>query len=179
MKIGEYTFKRKYTLALIIVDIVSAVVLIGFGLIISAHIEWAQWFERNNKTEYVLNKDWYPLLIWVAAALAVTGVSIFLLLKSRKQPKKLHITKNNVVKYCSAVDAGISCIRLMLLLMLWNICSIHSDFILWGRSDINYLSFVIGAVIIAGIIALTGMRVSSISDAEAEQERKNRHIVEN
>ena len=180
MKIGEYSFKRKYTLAQIIIDVVSAVVLAGFALIISAHIQWAEWFDRNNRTDVVLNKDWYPLLIWIAAGAAVAGISVFLILKNKKLPKKLHITKNNVVKYCSALDAGIGCVRLMLLIILWNVCTIHSDIILWGKSEINYYMFVVGALIIAGIIVLTIMRVNSLSEAEeeAEKEQRKKYIVE-
>lgn len=180
MKIGEYTFKRKYTLAQIIIDIVSAVVLIGFALIISAHIQWAEWFERNNKTDVVLNKDWRPLIIWIAAAIAVTGISVFLIFRNKKIPRDLHITQNNVVKYCNALDAGIGCVRLMLLILLWNICTIHSDIILWGKSEINYYMFVVGSLIIIGIIVLTAMRVRSLSDTEEENEKEQRkkYIVE-
>lgn len=180
MKIGEYSFKRKYTLAQIIIDVVSAVALLGFALIISAHIQWAEWFDKNNRTDVVLHKEWYPLLIWIAAGIAVAGISVFLILKNKKMPKKLHITENNVVRYCSAIDAGIGCVRLMLLIILWNICSIHSDFILWGQSDVNYYMFVVGALIIAGIIVLTMMRVNSLSESEeeAEKEKHKKYIVE-
>jgi len=180
MKIGEYTFKRKYTLAQIIIDIVSVVVLTGFALIISAHIEWAQWFDRNNRTDYVLHKEWYPLLIWVGTAVIISGISVFLMLKSKKLPKKIRITKNNVVKYCSALDAGISCVRLMLLIIMWNLCATHSDFILWGKSEINYFMFVVGVLIIAGIVVLTWLRVSALGETEeaAERENNKKYIVE-
>ena len=180
MKIGDYTFKRKYTLAQIIVDVVSAVVLLGFALIISAHIQWAEWFERNNRTDVVLNKDWYPLLIWITAGAAVAGISVFLILKNKKLPKNLHINEHNAVKYCAALDAGIGCVRLMLLIILWNICTIHSDFILWGQSDVNYYMFVVGALIIAGIIVLTVMRIKSLSETEEENEKEQhkKYIVE-
>ncbi len=179
MKIGEYTFKRRYTLAQIIVDIISAVVLLGFLLIVSAHIEWAQWFDRQNRTDYVLHKEWYPMIIWIVLGAVVMGLSFFLMFRKKKQPKKLCITENNVVKYDNALNTGIALVRLMVLLLLWNVCSVHSDFILWGQSEINYLTYVIGLLIIVGIVILTKMRADALSETEKKAgAAEKKYIVE-
>ena len=180
MKIGEYTFKRKYTLAQIIIDIVSGLVLLGFILIVSAHIEWSQWLDRQNRTDRVLHTEWYPLIIWIAAGAVIMGLSFFLMFRHKKQPKKLYITQNNVIRYDNALNVGIACVRLMLLLLLWNVCSVHSDLILWGQSDINYLTYVIGVLIIVGIIILTKMRIDALSETEmaSEKQENKKYIVE-
>ena len=179
MKIGVYKFKRRYTAAQVIVDIMSAAAVVMQVFIIIWHIQQAADLDRMNHTDVVLHLEWYPLLIWLILSVAVFGVSIFLIVRKKKQPQKYTVTKNNVVKYCNIIDTCISCVRFMILVMLADISATHS-FLIFGIFEFPTIS-VLSLLIIAGIFILTRFRLEAISEVEKEngEETENkRSIVE-
>lgn len=180
MKIGVYKFRRRYSAAQVIVDIVSAGALILQVFVITAHIEWMNYLDRMNRTDKVLYNEWYPLLIWAVLAVLVFGFSFFLILKKKKEPVRYNISKNNVVKYCNIIDTCISCVRLMILIILFDISSTHSYLILFEEFQFPSISLVSVLIIIA-VLVLTKFRLEAISDVEQERqerEEKKKTIIE-
>ena len=168
MKIGVYKFRRRYSAAQVIVDIVSAGALILQVFVITAHIEWMNYLDRMNRTDKVLHNEWYPLLIWAVLAVLVFGFSFFLILKKKKEPKRYNISKNNVVKYCNIIDTCISCVRLMILIILFE--------------EFQFPSIsLVSVLIIIAVLVLTKFRLEAISDVEQERqerEEKKKTIIE-
>ena len=84
------------------------------------------------------------------------------------------------VVYCNIVDACISCVRLILLLVVSELCYIHMRSIMLFETALS-VQLILYAVIIALLIWFTAVRLSSLSEiAERESEsEKPRQIIEN
>ncbi|MBP3855987.1 MAG: hypothetical protein IK990_10310 [Ruminiclostridium sp.] len=180
MKVGEYSFKRRYSAAQIIVDIASLAALVYLGYIIYACAVDIERLKSLNRTDADMSMfKWYPLLIWAAAAVAVFTVSFVLILRNKKQPKKLLVTQNNAVKYCNILDTGISCVRLMTLILISEICYLHGAAIRMANVGFS-MQLIIDPLIIVCVILLTRMRLTALSETEQEKSRetKKREIIQ-
>lgn len=181
MKIGEYKIKRRYSIAQIIVDITSLAALAYLGLIIWACAADTEKLKDLNKTNADMSMfDWKPLLIWAVVGVVIFGVSFFLIFRKKKLPKNYTVNENNAAKYCNIIDTCICCVRLVLIISLWEICYLHMSAILMRNISFSP-QLVIDALIIVCIIIFTRMRVRAVSDAERERaaSEKKREIVEN
>lgn len=177
MRIGEYKLKRRYTIAQIIVDIASLAALAYLGMIIWACAVDTEKLKELNKTDADMSMfDWKPLLIWAVVGVLIFGVSFFLIFRRKKLPKHYTVNENNAAKYCNIVDTCISCVRLMLIISLWEICYLHMSAILMRTISFSP-QLILDALIIVCIIIFTRMRLRAISDAEQERKVK-REIVE-
>jgi len=124
--------------------------------------------------------DWKPLIIWCVMGVLVSGLSVVLLLLPRKMPKNLVITEKYAPKYCNIIDACISCVRLVILLVISELCYIHMRSIMFFEAELS-VQLILYALIIALLIWFTAVRLSSLSDV-AESEIKNdkpNRIIEN
>ena len=180
MKLGGYTFKRRYSLAQILVDIASAGAIVYIAFIIYACADDIERIKSLNRTDADMSVfDWRPLIIWIAAAILIFCFSFFLIFRKKKLPKKLTINEHNAVKYCNIIDTCISCVRLVTLLTISELCYLHSAAI--RMFDPGFpTQLLLDVLIAAGIIIFTRMRLTAISDAEEEREEKDkkRTIIE-
>ena len=182
MKVGEYSFKRRYTAAQIVVDIVSLGALAYIGYIIYLCALDIDKLKSLNRTDADMSMfDWKPLLIWAAAGAAIFAVSFVLILRNKKKPENLCITENNAVRYCNIIDTCISCVRLVLLIALGEVCYLHLSAIMMRTVSFS-AQLIIDALIIVCIIIFTKMRLSALSDSEQErlqnEDKKEKYIVE-
>lgn len=180
MKIGNFNFKRRYTAAQIVVDIISLLSLLYIFYIVyvcAADIEQAK---QLNATEVSLDfLKWEPLIIWCVLGLGIYILSVVIILLPRKMPKKITLTEKYVSKYCNIIDTCVSCVRLMLLLAVSEFCYIHMCSLTMREASLS-IQLVLHAIIIALIIWFTAVRVNSISEmSSAELEKKPRTIIEN
>lgn len=181
MKIGEITFKRRYSLAQIIVDIASAAALVYLGYIIYACAVDIDRLKSLNRTNADMSMfDWKPLIVWAAAAIAVFVLSFVFIFRKKKQPKHHTVTQNNAVRYCNILDTGISCVRLMLIILLGEVCYIHGAAIRMAKIDFS-MQLIIDPLIIVCVIILTKMRLDAVSETELaklEEQDKKRELIE-
>lgn len=181
MKLGEFSFKRRYSAAQIVVDIASAAALVYLGYIIYACAVDIDRLKSLNKTEADMSMfDWRPLIVWAVLGVAVFAVSFVLILRRKKMPENLCITQNNAVKYCNIIDTGISCVRLMLIILISEICYLHGAAIRMANVGFS-MQLIIDPLIIVCVIILTKMRLNAISEAEKEKldkQRNKREIIE-
>ena len=181
MKLGEFSFKRRYSAAQIVVDIASAAALVYLGYIIYACAVDIDRLKSLNKTEADMSMfDWRPLIVWAVLGVAVFAVSFVLILRRKKMPENLCITQDNAVKYCNIVDTGISCVRLMLIILISEICYLHGAAIRMANVGFS-MQLIIDPLIIVCVIILTKMRLNAISEAEKEKldkQRTKREIIE-
>lgn len=181
MKIGEYEFKRRYSAAQVIVDIFSVIVLLYIFYITYACAAMISRIKAMNNTDVSLDfLKWQPLIIWCVLGAAVWAVSVFLMVKPRKKPKKTKINEKYVVKYCNIIDTCISCIRLVSILFISELCYEHSRIILEQDAGFS-IQLVLSVIIAALILWFTAVRADSISQvvSEEESEKKPREIIEN
>ncbi|MBR5088426.1 MAG: hypothetical protein IK093_03275 [Ruminiclostridium sp.] len=181
MKVGDISIRRRYSAAQLVVDIVSLAALVYLGYIIYACATDIERLKSLNRTDADMSMfDWRPLIIWAVVAVAVFAASFLLIFRNKKQPKKLFITENNAVKYCNIIDTGVSCVRLMMILLISEVCYIHGGAIRMANVGFS-MQLVIDPLIIVCIIILTRMRLTAISDVERERSQKEtvkREIVE-
>lgn len=179
MKIGKFEIKKKYTIAQILVDVFSVGVLAYIGFMIYAcAVEITQIKDSNLTGQDLSFLNWEPLLVWAGVALIVTAVSVFLILKNKKFPEKYYIDETNVVKYANIVDTAISCIRLVVLLALSEVCYLHYASILLRNSGFP-VQLICDLVLAVIVLVFTRMRLESISDIAKEKagETNKREIV--
>ena len=181
MKVGDITFRRRYSAAQIVVDIVSVAALVYLGYIIYACAIDIEKLKSLNRTDADMSMfNWTPLLVWAVLGVALFAVSFVFIFKNKKKPKKLCVTQNNAVKYCNIIDTGISCVRLMLIILISEICYMHGAAIRMANVGFS-MQLVIDPLIIVCIIILTKMRLNAVSEAEqetAELYNKKREIIE-
>ncbi len=181
MKVGDISIRRRYSAAQLVVDIVSLAALVYLGYIIYACAADIERLKSLNRTDADMSMfDWRPLIIWAVVAVVVFAASFLLIFRNKKQPKKLFITENNAVKYCNIIDTGVSCVRLMMILLISEVCYIHGGAIRMANVGFS-MQLVIDPLIIVCIIILTRMRLTAISDVERERSQKEtvkREIVE-
>jgi hypothetical protein len=180
MKVGEIKFKRRYSAAQIVVDVASLGALVFLGYIIFACALDIDRLKSLNRTDADMSMfDWKPLLIWAGLGVAVFVFSSFLIFRNKKMPKKLCVTENNASKYCNILDTGVSCVRLMIIILLGEICYLHGAAIRMADPGFS-MQLVIDPLIIVCIIILTKMRLEAISETEKnrEQDTRKREIIE-
>jgi len=180
MRIGNFVFKRRYTAAQIVVDIISLLALLYIFYIVyicAADIEQAKLL---NETEVSLDfLKWEPLIIWCVLGTIIYILSVVLILLPRKIPKKISLIEKYAPKYCNIIDTCISCVRLMLLLAISEFCYLHMCSLTMRDASLS-IQLVLHAIIIALIIWFTAVRVNSISEmSSSELEKKPRKIIEN
>lgn len=181
MKLGDYTFKRKYSLIQIIVDIASVAALIYIILIVLSFAGDIERIKEINDTDKSLEfLKWQPLLVWCILGALIWVASVLLLVRPHKIPKKYVITEKYAPKYCSIIDACISCTRLMLLMVLSELCYMHRQSIMLQDAVIS-VQLIFSVVITLLLLWFTAVRLDSLSRvAEAElEEEKPRTIIEN
>lgn len=181
MKLGNITFKRHYSLVWFLVDLFSAAALLYIGFIVYSCALDIEQVNRLNRTEANLDfLHWEPLLLWVGLGAVVWIVSLLMIFRPRKAPKKYFVNEKNAVRFCGAVDIGISCVRLLVLLALSEGCYLHMTMIL-QRFAFDFATLIVDLVTIVALIAFTRIRLRTISESAKaeEEEQKERRIVEN
>ncbi len=181
MKLGNFRFKRRYSLAQLLVDIASLIAYVFICYIVYICAVDVEQMKSYNVTDTSLDfLDWKPLIIWCIIGFVLIALSAVLLFIPRRMPKNLVVTEKYAPKYCNIVDACISCLRLILLLAVSELCYIHMRSIMLLEIEFS-VQLIMYAVIAALLIWFTAVRLSSLSDvAEQEtEEEKPRQIVEN
>ena len=181
MKLGDFTFKRRYSLAQVIVDIASVIAFLSIIFVIYAcamDIEMAKSLNSTGESLDFLN--WKPLIIWAVLGLAVSVLSVIALFLPRKIPQKLTLNEKYAPKYCNIIDTCISCLRLIILLAISELCYIHMKAIMLLENSFS-IQLVLHVIMAALIIWFTAVRIDSVSQASSEEqpEKKKREIIEN
>ncbi len=181
MKLGNYVFKRRYTLAQILIDIASVAALLFTCYIVYVCAMDIEQMKLYNATEESLDfLNWKPLISWCIVGLLLYVFSVVLLLLPRKNPKNLIVTEKYAPKYCNIIDACISCVRLILLLVVSELCYIHMRSIMLMEAEFS-VQLILYAIIIALLIWFTAVRLNSLSEVAAseQQNEKTHRIIEN
>lgn len=181
MKIGGLKIKRRYSIAQIVVDIVSVLVLLLIFYTVFVCANDIEQIKEINETGDKLDfLQWQPLIIWCIVGVFVWIASILALVLPRKMPKKHTITENFIPKYCNIIDTCISCLRFVMLLAVFEICYLHMQAIMMQETGLS-VQLVLDVVIAALIIWFTAVRIDSLSQvASSESEEKKEHkIIEN
>ncbi len=180
-KFGDYSFKRRYSLAQVLVDIASILVLLYIFFIVYAcamDIETAKSLNSTNSSLDFL--DWKPLIIWCILGVIVVALSFAAIFCPRKASKKIVINENNAPKYCNIIDTCISCLRFVILLALSELCYVHMQTIMLQETSLS-IQLILDIVSGALIVWLTAVRIDSVNQVALSEgnEKKKHEIIEN
>lgn len=177
MKLGEMKLKRRYTVPQIIVDIASIGALAYICFIVYTCYHDINSLNMNNYAGVDLSAfDWKPLILWIALGVLVCVLSVILIFRKKKLPKKLCINENNGVKYCNTIDTAISCIRLILLLALSEGCYLHMAAIFMRNPGFS-VQLLCDVCFILVILWFTKMRLEALSEAELQKKEAEKKTV--
>ncbi len=130
MKVGNFKVKRNYQIAQMVIDAVSVIILI---VIIRSVFSFGEFIDEKNALVKDYNSSvtglvvWQWNIIWIAIAAVVTAVSLVMIYKPRKLPKKYIVNRENVQKYSDIVITAISCVRIPALLIVFEGMCIHQS----------------------------------------------------
>ena len=164
----------------IIIDIASLAALAYVGYIIYiCKLDIDKLKQLNRSDEDMSMFVWEPLLIWAGVGVLIFAASYFLIFRKKKKPEKYYINKRNVVKYCNIIDTCIACIRLVLIIALWEVCYLHMSAIMMRGISFS-MQLPIDALMIVCILLLTRIRLRAVSDIEEETDaqEKKKEIVQ-
>ena len=168
MKVGEYSIKRHYSFAQIVIDLVSAFII----YLIVRNIFWLRdmVFTPSRSPLYlrysgeVPFEKWGFIVIFPVIAIIILGISIFLVFKNKKEPKKFSITDKNSQSYSNIINDTIYMLRLVLLIAVFEISGIYSDFVMKGITDIFNKTLFFLLCFVGLIIYFMFTRLNKISD---------------
>lgn len=140
MKIGTIKVKRNYHIAQMVLDAVAVIIFIvivrcvlNFCTGISAYNEWL--FDKTN-----LNIDemieWWWGIIWIVIAAIVIAVSLLMIYLPRKMPKKYIVNQDNAQKYSDIIITAVTCVRIPVLLAVFEGMYIHFSLLQGITQDI-------------------------------------------
>ena len=177
MKLGEMKLKRRYTVPQVIVDIASLGALVYICFIVYTCYLDVNSLNMNNYTGADLSSiDWKPLILWIILGVIVCVISIILIFRRKKLPKKLCINDNNGAKYCNVIDTSVSCIRLIILLALSEGCYLHMAGI-FMRAPVFSVQLLCDVCFILAILWFTKMRLEALSEAELQRKEAEKKTV--
>lgn len=180
-KFGDYSFKRNYSLAQVLVDIASIMALLYIFFIVyvcAMDIETAKSLNSTDSSLDFLN--WKPLIIWCILGVIIVALSFAAIFLPRKAPKKIVINEKNAPKYCNIIDTCISLLRFVILLALSEFCYVHMQSILLQETSLS-IQLILDVVIAALIVWLTAVRIDSVNQVALSEENENKkhEIIEN
>ena len=179
MKVGEYKVKRNYLIAQMVLDAVAVIIII---VICKCVISFGDFIESQNKLIHNSNNEvtglvvWQWNIIWIVIAALVVLVSLLMIYLPRKQPKKYIVNKTNVQKYSDIVITAVTCVRIPVLLAVFEGMCIHQSVMVRNYDGIISLQIPLDILLAVIIIRFSIHRVRII---QPEKEEKKITLKEN
>ena len=175
MKIGTIKVKRNYQIAQMVLDAVAALILVA---IIQCVMSFGDFITSQNQLILSVNSEieglvvWQWNLIWIAAAAAVVAVSLVMIYKPRKMPKKYIVNRDNAQKYSDIVITAITCVRIPALLAVFELMAMHQSIIIGNTKNIFTLQIPLDILLSIIIIRFSLHRIKVIQPKQDEKEIK-------
>ena len=172
MKVGELKVKRNYQIAQMVLDAVSAIIMI---VIVRSVLSFGEFIDEKNALIKNSNSDitglvvWQWNLIWILVAAAVIAVSLVMIYKPRKMPKKYIVNRENAQKYSDIVITAITCVRIPFLLAVFEGMCIHQS-VMMRQYNVFTLQIPLDILLTVIIIRFSIHRVKAIQPKKDEKE---------
>ncbi|MCH5200636.1 MAG: hypothetical protein J1F60_06715 [Oscillospiraceae bacterium] len=137
MKIGTIKVKRNYQIAQMVLD---AVAFIIFIVIVQCVLSFGTYISDMNESILKYNPnvvglvEWRWNIVWIAVAVIVIAASLLMIYLPRKMPKNYIVNSDNAQKYSDIIITAITCVRIPVLLAVFEGMCIHQS-ILTGVTD--------------------------------------------
>lgn len=137
MKIGTFEVKRNYQIAQMVLDAVAVIIFI---VIVRCVLSFGAFISEMNENILKVNSEvtglvvWQWNIVWIVIASLVIIASLLMIYLPRKMPKKYVINKENAQKYSDIIITAITCVRIPVLLAVFEGMCIHQS-IMTGVTD--------------------------------------------
>ena len=164
MKIGNIKVKRNYQIAQMVLDAVALLIMVA---IFQCVMSFGDFITSQNKLILSVNSDieglvvWQWNLIWIFAAAAVAAVSLVMIYKPKKLPKKYTVTEENAQKYSDIVITAITCVRIPVLLAVFEMMAMHQSIMTGNTKNIFTLQIPLDILLSIIIIRFSLHRVKA------------------
>lgn len=178
MKVGDFKVKRKYQIAQMVLDVVAAII---FVVIIRCVFSFGAYIDEQNRIIHSANSEieglvvWQWNIIWIVIAALVIIASLLMIYLPRKMPKKYIITKETAQKYSDIVITAITCVRVPVLLAVFEGMCIHQSVMVGNTEGIFTLQIPLDILLSVIIIRFSIHRVMIL---QPKPEDKNITIKE-
>lgn len=177
MKVGTIKVKRNYLIAQMVVDAVAVILLV---VIFECTLSFGEFIDSQNALIEAAGTEaklivWQWNLVWFIAAVLVTLFSLFLTYKNRKLPAKYRINSKNAQKYNDIIITAISCIRIPVLLAIFDMMYIHQKLMTYQNDSLFSVQILLDIVLTVIIIRFSIHRIRAI---EPPEEEKSHEIIE-
>ncbi|MCM1053919.1 MAG: hypothetical protein NC394_00210 [Bacteroides sp.] len=173
MKIGSIKVKRNYQIAQMALDAVAALILTAT---VQCVISFGEFITSQNQLILSVNSEikglvvWQWNLVWIAAAAAVVAVSLVMIYKNKKMPKKYIVNEANAQKYSDIVITAITCVRIPALLAVFELMAMHQSIMTGNTRGIFTLQIPLDILLSVIIIRFSAHRIKAIQPKPEEKE---------
>lgn len=130
MKVGTINVKRNYQIAQIVLDVVAVLIIVVTAQCILSFGKYIA-----NQNQLILNYNssgegvtvWQWNLIWLFVDAIVVAVSLVMIYKSKKMPKKYIVTEENAQQYNDIYITAVACVRIPVLLAVFELMAMHQS----------------------------------------------------
>lgn len=177
MKIGTIKVKRNYQIAQMVLDAVAVLIVIA---IVQCIISFGDFITTQNALILSVNSSveglvvWQLNLIWIAAAAAVVAVSLVMIYKPKKMPKKYIVNENNAQKYSDIYITAVTCVRIPALLAVFELMAMHQSIMTGNTENIITLQIPLDILLAVIIIRFSIHRIIAIQPKPEESKIKLR-----
>lgn len=175
MRIGTIKVKRNYQIAQMVLDAVAALIIIA---IVQCILSFGDYITSQNQLILSVNSEvtglavWQWNLVWIAVAAAVAAVSLVMIYKPQKMPKKYIVNKDNAQKYSDIRITAVTCVRIPALLIVFELMAMHQSIMTGNTRNIFTLQIPLAILLIIIIIRFSIHRVRAIQPKPEEKEIK-------
>lgn len=176
MKVGKFKVKRNYQIAQMVLDTLAVIIMI---VIVRGVLSFGDFIDEKNALVKASNNSvtglvvWQWNLIWILIAAAVIAVSLVMIYRPRKMPKKYIVNEENAQKYSDIVITAITCVRIPALLAVFEGMCIHQS-IMTRQYNVFTLQIPLDILLAVIIIRFSIHRIKAIQPKKEEKEIKLR-----
>ncbi len=173
MKVGEYKVKRNYLIAQMVLDAVAVIIMI---VICKCVFSFGAFVDQQNKLVHDSNSEvtgllvWQWNIVWIVIAALVIAASLLMIYLPRKLPKKYIVNAENAQKYSDIVITAITCVRIPVLLAVFEGMCIHQSVMVRNYEGIFSLQIPLDIIVTLIIIRFSIHRIKIIQPKEEKKE---------
>ncbi len=139
MKIGTIKVKRNYQIAQMVLDAVAVLIIVAT---VQCVLSFGEYITSQNQLILSVNSEieglvtWQWNLIWIFVDAAVAAVSLVMIYKSKKMPKKYIVTEENAQKYSDIYRTAVTCVRIPVLLAVFELMAMQQSVMTGNTTNI-------------------------------------------
>lgn len=165
MKVGTIKVKRNYQIAQMVLDAAAVIIYI---VIVRCVISFGEYITYQNSiiiksnSEITSLVEWRWNIIWIVLGALVIAASLLMIYLPKKMPKKYKVNEDNAQRYSDIVITAITCIRVPVLLAVFEGMYIHQAYMMMQKDELFSIQIPLDILLIIIIIRFSLHRIKAI-----------------